>query len=144
MKELLYAKKSRGAFMNGRKIFVSKCGDLSKSLFYTNDFNIGNEEIIQATKEKKFDHITGVSEKVMRMRIIGSAATELAFLASGRIDAYTMINFGYWDVAAGALITEEAGGTVSDFNGEPLTEKSKVFLATNNILHEKILSLLKK
>ncbi|MFA5357872.1 MAG: inositol monophosphatase family protein [archaeon] len=143
-KELFYAAKGKGAFMNGKKISVSKTSELSKAMFYTNDFNIFDKQIIESTRDKKNSHIITISKEVMRMRIIGSAVTELAYLASGRIDAYTMINFGYWDVAAGALITEEAGGKVSDFEGKPLTEKSKVFLATNGILHQKILSLLKK
>ncbi|MFA4907855.1 MAG: inositol monophosphatase family protein [archaeon] len=142
--ELFYAEKGKGAFLNGKRINVSAEKNLSHALCYFNDFNIGNDSERKKFNSRKFKIAKALAENVMRYRILGSAATELAYLASGRIDAYGMSCFGFWDAAAGKILVEEAGGTITDSTGKEFTEKSREFIASNGKLHAKFLGLLKK
>jgi myo-inositol-1(or 4)-monophosphatase len=109
--EVFYAWKGGGAFLNGNKIHVSKAATLNDSLIATG-FPVNNFEKMQA--------VLSCADYFMRnthgIRRIGSAATDLCFLACGRVDAFYEFNLNAWDVAAGSLIVQEAGGKVSDFS----------------------------
>ena len=101
-----------GAFLNGQAIHVSARKNLSESLIATG-FPIYNftriDQYLSALKEL-MRHTHG-------LRRIGAAAADLCYLACGRVDAFFEYNLSPWDVAAGALIVKEAGGTVTDFSG---------------------------
>jgi myo-inositol-1(or 4)-monophosphatase len=86
--------------------------------------------------------LTRVADSVRHVRIFGSASLHLARIAQGQIDFYYKYRFNYWDVAAGALLVAEAGGTVSDFLGQPLTPESKSILAATRMVHSSALNLL--
>jgi myo-inositol-1(or 4)-monophosphatase len=110
--ECFSAFKNKGAFLNEKKIQVSSRKNLSESLIATG-FPIYNFDRIDSYLNclKYFmQHTHGI-------RRIGSAATDLCYLACGRVDAFFEYNLKPWDVAAGALIAMEAGGTVNDFSG---------------------------
>ncbi len=110
--ECFYAVKNGGAFLNAQPINVSERKTLSESLIATG-FPIYNFSRID-------DYLSALKffmQHTHGLRRIGAAAADLCYLACGRVDAFFEYNLSAWDVAAGALIVKEAGGTVSDFSG---------------------------
>ena len=95
--EMFYAEKNNGAFFNNERIRVSKKNELSECLF--------------ATGGKKYNSINEIST-----RKSGCAALDLAYVASGRYDGYCQNNLNLWDIAAGLIILQEAGGVINDIN----------------------------
>jgi myo-inositol-1(or 4)-monophosphatase len=120
--ELFTAEKGAGAFLNKRRISISSVIDLKDALI-TTGFPFCKKEII-AEYLKLFQNIF---IKVSDLRRAGSAALDLAYLACGRCEGFFEIGLSPWDIAAGALLVEEAGGVVTDFNG------GFDYLATGNI-----------
>jgi len=112
-KEMFYAWKEGGAWLNGKQIFVSDRNKLSDSLLATgfpyNNF-IKMEQYMQL-----FEYLMQNSHGLRRL---GSAAIDLAYVACGRMEAFYEYGLKPWDVAAGAFIVTEAGGIVNDFKGE--------------------------
>ncbi len=124
--ECFHAVKGHGAFLNDTKISVSSNKTLKDSLIATG-FPIHNFTFQENYIE--------VLRKLMRgthgIRRIGAAAADLCFLACGRVEAFYEYNLSPWDVAAGALIVKEAGGTVTDFKGDDNWLFGKELIATN-------------
>lgn len=110
--ECFYAWKGGGAFLNGRKISVSKTPALSEALLATGFPYHAHEHLPPFLKA--FDHFTRHSRGLRRW---GAAAVDLAFVACGRFDAFFEYGLSPWDIAAGALIVKEAGGVVTNFHG---------------------------
>lgn len=110
--EAFYAWKGGGAYMNGNAISVSKAASIDDSLFATG-FPIYNFSKIT-------EYLTILNELMRNshgLRRLGSAATDLAYVACGRCEGFFEYNLNAWDVAAGIVIVQEAGGTVTDFSG---------------------------
>jgi myo-inositol-1(or 4)-monophosphatase len=137
--ECFYAEKGQGAFLNGNAIHVSSRKTLSESLIATG-FPIYNFTRIESYLK--------CLEQLMRnthgIRRIGAAAADLCFLACGRVDAFFEYNLSPWDVAAGALIVQEAGGTVSDFRGGDNWLFGKEVCSTNGHLEKEFSELIRK
>ena len=131
--ECFYAENGKGAFLNGQPIKVSGRKHLSESLIATGFpiYNFSRIEAYMACLEHMMRNTHGV-------RRIGAAAADLCFLACGRVDAFFEYNLSPWDVAAGALIVMEAGGTVTDFNGGDKWLFGKEMLATNGSLYDEM------
>lgn len=111
--ECFYAWKGGGAFLNGRPIQVSKTPDLSGALLATGFPYHAYDQM--AAYLKTFEHFMRHSRGVRRW---GAAAVDLAYVACGRFDAFFEYGLNAWDIAAGALIIQEAGGMVCDFDGQ--------------------------
>lgn len=94
------------------------------------------------TRESDFDLLYKIREKVRGIRIFGSGALHLASVAEGHLDFYFKTKFNYWDIAAGTVLIREAGGKVTDFDGNDLVRTSPNIVATNNVLHAQVLQLL--
>jgi len=120
--ELFTAERGKGAFLNKHRIKISSVIDLKESLI-TTGFPFRKKEIITQYLEL----FKNIFLKVSDLRRAGSAALDLAYLASGRCEGFFEICLSPWDIAAGALLVEEAGGVVTDFNG------GTDYLATGNI-----------
>lgn len=137
--ELFAAEKGRGASLNGRTIRVSKADALIRSLLAT------GFPYDRATSEKNnlnyFRALLMASQEVRRS---GSAALDLCSVAAGRLDGYWELKLHPWDVAAGSLIVREAGGLVSDFSGTRFSIHDKEILASNGIIHEQMIEIIKK
>jgi myo-inositol-1(or 4)-monophosphatase len=133
--EFYFAEKGKGAYLNGVKIQVSDVSDLSHSyIFYCE----GGEKDRGRTGEllhKFYPRVTDI-------RKLGSAGLETAWVAAGKGEAYFSTRIEPWDVAPGVLLVQEAGGKVSDFQGNPWKPQTGDFLFSNKKLHEEILSLL--
>ena len=127
-----------GAFLNGKRIYVSDRKVLSESLIATG-FPIYNFS--------RIDKFMKTLELLMRsthgIRRIGAAAADLCYLACGRVDAFFEYNLNAWDVAAGGLIVKEAGGFVTDFNGNNNWLFGKEIMATNKNLQTEFGGLIK-
>jgi len=123
--ELFSAVKGQGAFCNNEKISVSKISEIGGAMI-TTGFGAYVLETTSADKLKK------LSKSAQKIRISGSAALDLAYVASGRIEAYVESQIFLWDIAAGALIVEEAGGSCRFLEKENGAYYSCV--ATNNLI----------
>lgn len=124
--ECFYAYKNGGAFLNGNKISVSERNTLSDSLIATG-FPIYNFSRL----DSYINTLIYLMKSTHGLRRIGAAAADLCYLACGRVDAFFEYNLNAWDVAAGALIVKEAGGTVSDFKRSNNWLFGKEIVATN-------------
>jgi len=137
--ECFTAVEDGGAFLNGKAISVSERALMSESLVATGFpiYNFSRIESYLKTLEWCMRHTHGV-------RRIGAAAVDLCYLACGRVDVFFEYNLNAWDVAAGALIVKEAGGTVSDFKGEGNWLFGKEMVATNTLLKKEFTSVIQE
>jgi len=128
--ELFTAIRGKGAKLNGKKISVAKTNDLGQSMI-----GAGFGQLTPQSEEK--NNFNKLSAKVQKLRISGSAALDMAYVACGRLDAYVESSIFVWDVAAGSVIIEEAGGKVCLWHKEkPFMRKC---IASNKILFDKII-----
>jgi myo-inositol-1(or 4)-monophosphatase len=133
--EFYFAEKGKGAYLNGVKIQVSDVSDLSQSYIL---YCEGGEKDRGRTGEllhRVYPHVTDI-------RKLGSAGLETAWVGASKREAYFTTRIEPWDVAPGVLLVQEAGGKVSDFQGNPWQPKTSDLLFSNKKLHEKIRGLL--
>ena len=136
--EIFKGIKEGGAFLNGERIHTSSIDDIGISLVATG-FPYNKKD----TKNNNLTEFNTLLPCVQGARRIGSAALDLAYVASGRLDGYWEPGLFPWDMAAGSLIVQEAGGIVTKYNGDPFDPEYPEILASNNRLHEKMIHLLK-
>lgn len=129
--ECFSAVQNGGAYLNGKAISVSERSSLKDSLIATG-FPIYNFTRI----DQYLSALTHLMKNTHGLRRIGSAATDLCYVACGRMDAYFEYNLNAWDVAAGALIVKEAGGSICDFSKGTNWLFGREVIATNNCLKE--------
>jgi myo-inositol-1(or 4)-monophosphatase len=135
--EYFFAEKGKGAYLNGKKILVSKNSSIEKSLLVTGfPYNSSTFKPNPADLFKKFLMMN------VPIRRLGSAALDLCWTACGRFDGFWEYNLNAWDVAAGKLILEEAGGRLSNFEGKKYSIYMKEILATNGKIHKNILGVI--
>ncbi|MFB2935955.1 inositol monophosphatase family protein [Aerosakkonemataceae cyanobacterium BLCC-F154] len=131
--ELFRAAKGLGATRNRRTIKVSQTTELSKSLLVTG-FAYDRRQT-NDNNYAEFCHLTHLTQGVRRS---GSASLDLAHVACGRLDGYWERGLSPWDITAGIVLVEEAGGKVTAYNGSPLQIKSGRILATNGLIHNSL------
>jgi len=136
--ELYSARKNKGARLNGKPVFVSKTKKLNESLLITG-FPY-DKKTSRMNNLKNFCNLTLATHGVRRD---GAAALDLCFIASGKADGYWELKLSPWDVAAGVLILEEAGGKITGFKGEKYNVYNKQIVATNGLIHKELLKHLK-
>jgi len=138
MDEFYTAERGRGAWLNGEPIRVAKAEELVDSLLVTGfPYDAWTNPVNNMADFERF------SKRSQGVRRLGSAALDLAYVAAGRLDGYWEIKLNAWDVAAGALIVQEAGGRVSNVQGgEDFLHAPQSILAANPALHGKMLELL--
>lgn len=141
-KELFYAIRDRGAFLNDEPVFVSKnrAHSLDSSLLATGfPYDIATSEI------NNIDNFQRIAPLCQGVRRPGAAALDMAYVACGRLDGFWELKLSLWDIAAGVLLVEEAGGLVTDFQGRelPYRDRRIQLISTNgNALHDEIQALL--
>lgn len=137
-KECFYTWMGGVSYLNGKIIRVSKTSHLSESLIVTGFPNRYYEyiEAYMALLGKLMFDTHGI-------RRFGSAAVDLAYVACGRCEAFYEYGLSPWDVAAGAFIVQNAGGTVSDFEGTAGFVFDETIMASNGSIHEQLLKMLK-
>jgi myo-inositol-1(or 4)-monophosphatase len=133
--ETYVAEHSRGATLNGEPIKVSSVQELRRAILVTG-FPYDRDEMPAALE--LFGHFAMLTQG---MRRLGSAALDLCYVAAGRLDGYYERGIHAWDVAAGALILEEAGGKVTDYRGGELYLEGREIVASNGRVHPAITQL---
>ena len=132
--EMYTATKGGGAFMNGKPIHVSREDNPVHAIVSNGDFNVGDVAKINAQNSRNFAH---ESETFERVKCLGSAVIEGCFTACGRIDCFVMTMSYPWDIAAIALIVEEAGGKATHIDGSPmLFVDAEQVVFSNGLLHD--------
>lgn len=133
--ELFVAGRNKGAFLNGKRIQVSKVAQLPQALLSTS-FPYGTGRL----RNRAIKQFGTFAELGYPIRMMGSAALSLAYVAAGKLEAHWGYSLKPWDIAAGKLLIEEAGGTLTLLNGDPVDifEVSHV-VATNKRLHTALL-----
>lgn len=135
--ELFLACRGFGAWLNGRRIVVSRCAELKKSLLATGfpyDLEHRAVEVVGAL-QKLLPSCQGV-------RRAGAAALDLAYVACGRLEGFWEIELKPWDTAAGLLLVQEAGGMVTDFKGGAYTPFVRELVGSNGLLHDELVARL--
>ena len=120
--EMFYAEKNNGAYLNNKRIRVSKKNNLDNCLFASG----GKNEIKTKLNIRKF----------------GSASLDLAYVAAGRYDGYWQRELSYWDIAAGIIILKESGGYVENMGGKSFNEKKIDIVASNSKIHKEMTNFL--
>ena len=135
--ELFTAEDGQGAYLNNRRLSVSKVALVRDSLLVTGfPYNL---ERGTAALMARFKNCLLAAQGIRRL---GSAALDLCYVACGRMDGFWEENLKPWDTAAGMLIAQAAGGSVTDFDGQPFSIDKKQILATNGRIHSEMLALL--
>lgn len=134
--ELFSVERGQGAALNGRRIRVSRTEDLNRAMLCTG-FPYDVRERGEFAR-----HFTNFIMNAQSVRRDGSAALDLAYVACGRFDGFWEEGLRPWDVAAGVLMIEEAGGRVSRYDGAPFEIYSPPIVASNGLVHEAMIRVL--
>lgn len=136
--ETFWTAKGEGAFLNGREIRVSSIDDLNKGLLAT-----GFPYDIRVSEANNIVHFNNFLTRAQALRRCGSAAMDLCYVACGRFDGFWELKLKPWDMAAGALMVQEAGGRVSGFQNEEFSLSRSEILASNGLIHQQMVEVLK-
>ncbi len=137
--ELFHAEKGNGAFLNGKPISVSRESVLARSLLST-----GFPYDVHEHSDFYLRYFHEFIKQSFAVRRPGSAAIDLCYVAAGRFDGFWEFKLQPWDLAAGVLMITEAGGRVTDFNGQPFSIYAKETLASNGLIHEQMLQVIQE
>lgn len=140
LEELFWAVRGEGAFCNGQKLEVSTQSKLQNALIATG-FPYAK---VNAGIEYRWviDCMTNLLPHIQDIRRLGAAAIDLCYLAQGKVEAFYEIDLKPWDVAAGILIVQEAGGHVSNVQNTPFDFNDKSIVASNGKVHQQLLEYL--
>jgi myo-inositol-1(or 4)-monophosphatase len=133
--ELFAAERGQGATLNDRTIQVSETYDLNRALFTGFPYDARERQDFEHHLHQFIMHAQGV-------RRDGSAALDLAYVASGRFDGFWEVGLHPWDVAAGVLLIEEAGGRVSRYDGSAFDIYTPPIVASNGLIHDAMMRVL--
>ena len=138
MRDAMYiSEKGNGAFCNDRRLQVSENDDLMKSVLVTGfPYNVHENPDFAIERFSAFLRTAGA------VRRLGSAAIDMCYVAEGVFDGFWEVSLNAWDMAAGKLIVEEAGGVVTDFSGKPMNVFQKQIVASNGKVQQKMIEVL--
>ncbi len=137
--EMFLAEKGNGAYLNNQRIRVSSRSKLKDCIIFTGGPKQNSESRDLSLKEyQKFS-----SEVLIPIRKMGSASLDMAYVAAGRCDGFWQRNLSYWDIAAGIILVKEAGGYITDFEGNNRYLENKSILVANSKINEKMIEILK-
>jgi len=137
--EMFVAARGHGTTVNDRPLAVSTTPTLDESLLAT-----GFPYNIREAQDNNLKEYAAFSVRVRAVRRLGSAVLYLAWMAAGRLDGYWELRLGAWDVAAGSLLVEEAGGCITDLTGGALNLDAPSLVASNGRIHSAILDVLRE
>jgi len=137
--ELYVAERGAGAFCNGTRLAVSGTTSLDESLLTT-----GFPYDIRVNPDNNLKEYAVFATRSRAVRRFGSAVIDLAWVASGRYDGFWELRLGPWDVAAGGLLVEEAGGRLTGITGGPLDLEKPTLVASNGHIHDAMLAILRE
>jgi myo-inositol-1(or 4)-monophosphatase len=137
--ELYVAERGAGAFCNDARLAVSRTTSLDESLLTT-----GFPYDIRVNPDNNLKEYAVFATRSRAVRRFGSAVIDLAWVAAGRYDGFWELRLGPWDVAAGGLLVEEAGGRLTGIDGRPLDLDTPTVLASNGVIHDAMLAILRE
>ena len=136
--EMFVAEKGNGSYLNNQRMRVSSRSKLKDCIVFTGGPKLESKSRELAIEEyKKFS-----SKTLIPIRKLGSASLDMAYVAAGRCDGFWQRNLNYWDIAAGIILVKEAGGFVTDFEGENRYVENKTILATNSRISKEMIEVL--
>jgi myo-inositol-1(or 4)-monophosphatase len=133
---------NEGAYLNDVRLAVRSTETLSEAVVAIGDFAVGPDS--EEKNRLRLQVVSQVASVALRVRMLGSAALDLAWLAEGKVDATIILSNQPWDVAAGAVIAREAGATVTDIDGSDHDLSSTATLAAAPALINEILALVRR
>jgi len=133
LNEFYWAPNGKGAWCNNKRIRVSKRQELSSCLIGTGA-PFGERIYVNYYKE-----LENISKLTAGVRRLGAASIDLAYVASGKIDGFWEKDLNLWDVCSGVLLIKEAGGRVSEPEGDSWTTKSRDILVSNTLIHNRLI-----
>lgn len=139
LNELFFSQKGQGAYFNGEKMHVSSINDMKQALLST-----GFPYDLPTSTKNNINHFVNFLYHAQAVRRDGSAAMNLAYIACGRFDGHWEMKLNPWDMAAGALLVREAGGTITDFKGEDFSIYGDELVASNGLLHDRLIEVLRE
>jgi myo-inositol-1(or 4)-monophosphatase len=137
--DLFVAETGCGAYLNGEPIHVSPTNSLNLALLVT-----GFAYDIRETPHNNLDHFVQFALCAQGLRRTGTAALDMCYVAAGRFDGFWELTLHPWDMAAGVVIVQEAGGRVTNFKGELHSIYGQQLVASNGLVHEEILKVLNR
>ena len=135
--ELFTAERGQGAWLNGQRLAVSGTERLSDALLVT-----GFPYTVQQDPADILELFGRFIGRTRAVRRLGSAALDVCYVAAGRMDGFWEVGLGPWDIAAAALLVEEAGGRVTAMDGGPFVVRSGQLVATNGAVHDEMLAVI--
>jgi myo-inositol-1(or 4)-monophosphatase len=136
--EMFVAEKGNGSYLNNQRMRVSSRSKLKDCIVFT-----GGPTLESKNKELALEEYKKFSSKIhIPIRKLGSASLDMAYVAAGRCDGFWQRNLKYWDIAAGIILVKEAGGFVTDFEGENRYVENKTILATNSRISKEMIEVL--
>ncbi|MBL0322684.1 MAG: inositol monophosphatase [Ignavibacteria bacterium] len=126
-----------GAFLNGAKLQVSPTATLNDAILVT-----GFPYNVDENPQHCIEQFSAIVSKGLPVRRLGSAALDLAYTAAGRFDGFWEVALHAWDMAAGVLLVQEAGGTVTHYEGRPFRLGHDSIIATNGLIHGELVNIL--
>jgi myo-inositol-1(or 4)-monophosphatase len=135
--EMYCALRGEGATLNGQPIRVSEETEFGNALVAT-----GFAYDVRRSPEDNLEHFASVVKQARAIRRDGSAALDLCYVAAGRFDGFWELKLHAWDVAAGLLLVEEAGGRTSDLTGGPAPRSGREIIASNGRIHPALMAVL--
>jgi|TARA_B100000315_G_C14447003_1_gene527282 myo-inositol-1(or 4)-monophosphatase len=137
--EMFVAEKGNGSYLNNQRMRVSSRSKLENCIVFT-----GGPKRESKDRELSIEEYKKFSSKIHTpIRKLGSASLDMAYVAAGRCDGFWQRNLNYWDIAAGIILVKEAGGFVTDFNGENEYIQNKTILVTNSKINKEMIEILK-
>ncbi len=136
--ELFVAEKGKGATLNSEPISVSSIENLKQSLLVTGF----SYDVVTSGTHDNIHHFANFTKACEAVRRPGSACLDLVYTAAGRFEGFWEMKLNPWDVAAGSLIVQEAGGTVTCFDGSPFNVYAENILASNGRVHQDMVDVL--
>ena len=138
--EIFLAEKDQGSYLNNHRLRVSKRKKFEDCLILT-----GGPSYKDLNKNISFDNYIKISKLANSpIRKMGSASLDMAYIAAGRADGFFQKGLSYWDIAAGIILVKEAGGIISDFDGNSNFIEDKNIIASNTNINTDLIDLLNK
>ena len=133
LNEFYWASLGKGSWCNNKRLRVSKRRELTDCLIGTG-IPFGNR-----VYEKFYTELDNVSKITAGVRRLGSAALDLAYVAAGKMDGFWERDLNLWDICSGVLLVKEAGGKISEPNGNKWTTNSRDITVSNSLIHDKLI-----
>ena len=133
LNEFYWASLGKGSWCNNKRLRVSKRHELTNCLVGT------GIPFSDRVYDKFYTELDNLAKKTAGIRRLGSAALDLAYVSSGKIDGFWERNLNLWDICSGVLLVKEAGGRISEPNGNKWTTNSRDITVSNSLIHDKLI-----